>query len=190
MEIDKEYFDKFENTLRTELLRLATDRAALGGRLLESDDITAYYSRIEANYLADAVQEIIQYPTVSVGWAAYVGMAVAYRWDTDWKTFARAPYKSLYGSQGFDNMDDHILSDILGLKLDGDEARRLVALIQSCAQVAVDAIRREQFEPQSPMAYHAFIRACRAMYAIGAALSLHRMGYKLEAIPVAPMGRA
>lgn len=190
MDIDTEYFDKFETTLRTELLRLCTDRGALDGRLLESDDITEYYSRIEANYLADAVQEIIQYPTVSVGWAAYVGIGVAVRWDTDWATYARAPYKSLYGSQGFDNMDDHIVRDLLGLKLDSEEARRLVSLIQSCAQQAVGAIRREQFEPQSPMAYHAFIRACRAMYGIGAAIALRRLGYKLEALPVEPVARA
>ena len=83
---------------------------------------------------------------------------------------------------GFDNMDDHIVRDVIGLALDSEEAKRLVALVQSLAQETVDMIRHEQIEPQSKMAFYAFARACDAMFAIGAAIQLKRMGYKFSKI--------
>lgn len=43
-------------------------------------------------------------------------------------------------------------------------------------------IRHEQIEPQSPMAFHVFARACCTMFRIGAAIELKRLGYKFEKI--------
>ena len=50
------------------------------------------------------------------------------------------------------------------------------------SQAAVTLIRREQIEPQSPMAFHVFARAVKVMYRIGAALELKRLGYKFEEV--------
>lgn len=175
-----DYLDRFEEKMRIALLKTATERGHLNGKLLESDDITEYWRSIEANYMADAVPEIAQYPTVSVAWALYLGMAVAYCWDMDWQTYCKTPYEGYYGTDGFDNMDDHIVRDILGLAPDSDEAKRLVSLVQTLAQQTVDAIRHEQIEPQSKMAFYTFSRACNAMFAIGAAITLHRQGYNFE----------
>lgn len=175
-----DYLNSFEEKLRKSLLRICTDRKALDGKLLESDDINAYWRSIEPEYMADAVPQIAAYPTVSVAWATYLGMAVAYCWDTDWATYSKSAYKSFYGDQGFDNMDDHIVRDILSMPLEGNEARQLVALVQSLAQETVSLIRHEQIQPQSKMAFYAFDRACSAMFAIGAAIQLKRLGYKFE----------
>ena len=177
-----DYLDKFEEKLRKALLKLATDRKALDGKLLESDDLKDFWHRIEPNYMADAVPQIASYPTVSVAWALYLGMGAAYYWDTDWATYSNTAYETFYGDQGFDNMDDHIVRDILMLPLDSEEARKLVSLVQSLAQETVDVIRHEQIEPQSKMAFYAFARACDAMFAFGAAIQLKRMGYKFEKI--------
>ena len=176
------YLDRFEEKLRKHLLRLATQREALDGKLLESQDLTDYWLTIEAEYMADAVSEIASYPTVSVAWALYIGLAAAYCWDTDWDTYRNTPYTDYYGSQGFDNMDDHIVQDILGLTPQSDEARQLVSLIQTLAQETVSLIRHEQIEPQSPMAFYAFSRACRVMFALGVALQMKRLGYYYENI--------
>ena len=53
----------------------------------------------------------------------------------------------------------------------------------SCGEKKVMLIRHEHIEPQSPMAFHIFSRACKVMYRIGAAIELKRMGYKFEEIP-------
>ena len=61
-----------------------------------------------------------------------------------------------------------------------EEAAVLERMVRSCAQKCVDMIRREQIEPQSPLAYHVFATASKTMYRIGAALELKRLGYKFE----------
>ncbi len=175
-----DYLDKFEEKMRKHLLQTATSKGALDGKLLESDDLKDFWSRIEANYMADAVPQIASYPTVSVAWATYLGMAAAYCWDVDWQTYKDTPYEGFYGDQGFDNMDDHIVRDILRIPLDSEEAKQIVTLVQSLAHEAISLIRHEQIEPQSKMAFYAFYRACSAMFAIGTAIELKRLGYKFE----------
>lgn len=175
-----DYLDKYEEKVRTNLLKIATAKGAMDGKLLETEDLKDFWTRMEANYMADAVPEIVKYPTVSVAWAMYLGMAAAQLWDADFDAFKRAEYESFYGDQGFDNMDDHIVRDVLAMPLDSAEGKALIALVQSLAQVAVDMIRREQIQPQSKMAFYAFSRTCNATFAIGAALQLKRMGYKFE----------
>ena len=179
-EIIENYLNQFEEALRKELLSLCKQAGSLENTLLESEDITTYWQGVEEKYIADAVPNVQQYPLVSVGWAAYLGMAVAYCWDVDWATYKNVAYEQFYGDEGFDNMDDHIVRDILGMPLDSDACRKQRSLIQRLAQATVSRIRHEQIEPSTPMAYHVFIRACRAMYAIGAAIELHALGYKFE----------
>lgn len=178
--MNTEYLNNFENSLQEELLRLCTSAGMLGGQLLTSDDIDTRWHELAPEYMADAVPQIRDYPTVSVAWATYLGLAVAWGWDKDWANCSKASYKSYYGAQGFDDMDEHIVRDLLGLLLDGYEARRLEELIRRCGEAAVARIRHERIEPQSPMAFHVFARACKVMFRIGAALELKRLGYKFE----------
>ncbi len=178
--IDNEYLAAFQQRLQESLLRLCHDKGMGGMMLLSSDDIDDLWLKLAEGYIADAVPEIAQYPVVSLAWASFLGMAVAEGWDRDWTTCSSAPYSTYYGSEGFDNMDEHILRDILLIPLDGAEAEELNAIVRSCGQHAVDAIRREQIEPQSSQAFHVFARACTCMYRIGAHLQLLRMGYKME----------
>lgn len=182
---DIEYLNRFENKLQEALLRLCTSYHMLDGTLLASDDIDLHWKKLAPEYMADAVPQVREYPTVSVAWAAYLGMAVAYGWDVDWETMEKAEYQAYYGEQGFDDMDEHIVRDILGLPLDGEEARNIEAMVRRCAQAAIDHIRHEGIEPQSEMAFHVFVRATKAMYRIGAAMELKRLGYKFEKINLA-----
>ena len=62
------------------------------------------------------------------------------------------------------------------------DAKNIEEIIRRCAQKAIDIIRREQIEPQSPTAFHVFARAVRVMYRTGAAIQLKRMGYKFEKV--------
>lgn len=173
--------ERFEEKLQGELLRLCTSYGMLEGTLLSTDDINdLWHDTLAPEYVADAVTQIQDYPTVSVAWAAYLGMAVAHGWDKDWEKYKAAEYKSYYGNDGFDDMDEHIIRDIIGLPLESDEAKNIEMMIRRMAQTTVNLIRHEQIEPQSPMAFHVFARAVKVMFRMGAALQLKRLGYKFE----------
>ena len=178
-----EYLDKFEIGLLEKLIGLCHSYDTLNGIFPSSEDIDDYWRVMAPEYLADAVQQVRDYPTVSVGWAAYMGMAVANGWDNDWKKMMVTPYNEFYGERGFDDMDENIVTQFLGLSLESEINRKLEDMIRRCAELTVDLIRHEQVEPQSQLAYHIFVRACRAMFRLGAALELERLGYKMQ-----PMG--
>lgn len=177
---DKEYLDRFEDKLQNELLRLCTSYKMLNGVLLTTEDITDKWDEFAPEYLADAVEQVNEYPTVSVAWAAYLGMGVAYSWDIDWDTFKAAKYQSFYGQQGFDDMDEYIVKDILCISLESDEAKQIETMIRACAKASIAHIRNEQIEPQSQLAYHIFARTVKVMFKIGASIELKLLGYKFE----------
>ena len=180
--MDIQYLIRLEEKMQNELLRLATSRNMLKGVLLATEDIDEQWKILAPEYMADAVPQIAHYPTVSVAWAAYLGMAVAYGWDADWETYLKLPYQSYYGEQGFDDVDEHIVRDLLRVPLDSKTAKELEETIRQCGEKAVDLIRYEQVPPQSELAFHVFARACKAMFRIGAAIQLKRMGYNFEKV--------
>lgn len=184
--MDIGFLNRFEEKIQGELLRICTSHGMLDGILLATDDISGHWDTLAPEYVADAVGQIADYPTVSVAWAGYLGLAIAHGWDKNWQECLKTPYKAYYGSRGFDDMDEHIIQQIVGLSLDSHEAERLESVIRSCAQTAVTLIRREQIEPQSPMAFHVFARTIKVMYRIGAALELKRLGYKFEEVNLPP----
>lgn len=170
----------FQERLEKEMLRICTDAGMLEGILLRSEDIDQKWKELAPEYIADGVKEIAAYPTVSIAWAGYIGMAVACWWNRDWKRLKDQPYSVLLGSNGFDDMDDHILKDILGLLPEGKQAQQITAVMQSCAQTAVTFIRQEQIEPQSKRAFYVYARAVQVMFSIGAAVELCRLGYEMK----------
>ena len=182
--------EKYIDKLERELIRVCRESgmpvtSALEGdsapaMLLGSPDIDAHWQKLGGDYVADAMPQIADYPTVSVAWAAYLGMAVACGWDADWQMCANMPYSSYYGKQGFDDMDDHIMEDIIGIDLNSAEANDIRNLFRKCADVTVSLIRYENIEPQSIVAYHVFVASCQEMYRIGAAVELHLLGYKFD----------
>ena len=180
--MDIGFLNRFEEKIQNELLRICTSHGMLAGVLLSTDDINGQWDVLAPEYVADAVGQIADYPTVSVAWAGYLGLAVAHGWDKNWQECLKAPYKGYYGSQGFDDMDEHIVRDLLRIPLDSRTAKELEETIRQCGEKAVDLIRYEQIPPQSEMAFHVFARACKAMYKIGAAIQLKRMGYNFEKV--------
>lgn len=178
-----EYLDKFEDNLQVELLKICTSHGMLSGVFLASEDIDDKWHEFAPEYMADSVHELNAYPMVAIAWAAYAGMAVAEWWDKDWAQGATMPYTSLHGEKGFDDMDEHILADILGIELSSEEAQRIEDMLRSCATLAISLIRREEIEAQSTKAFYIFSRTARAMFRTGAALRLHALGYKFEKVP-------
>lgn len=180
--IDTIFLDKYEDNLTQELLKLCTNYKMLDGTLLSTDDIDDQWKVLAPEYMADAVPQIAQYPTVSVAWAGYLGLAIAQGWDTNWEMCKNCGYKDFYGPRGFDDMDEHILFAVLGLAPESEESRKIEDMMRRCGEKAVSLIRHEQIDPQTAMAFHVFARTCRTMYRIGAAIELHRLGYKFEKV--------
>lgn len=186
--VNKVYLENFESRIMDELLRLCTQYKVLEGTLLSTEDIDARWHDMAPEYVADAVPNIADYPTVAIAWAGYVGMAVAHLWDSDWAAHSKDEYMSLYGPAGFDDMDENIVQKVLGFHLESQEAKNIEVMMRRLAETALTLIRRENIEPQSPMAFHVYARAIKVMYRLGAAIELKRLGYKFEQVNLPKMG--
>ena len=180
--MDYEFLNNFETTLQQNLLKLCTDRGVLEGVLLESADIEQRWHDFAPEYMVDAVKEIAQYPSVALVWAAYLGMGVANGWHTDWERCSNAVYTDFYGAQGFDDMDDNIIFNIIGFTQGSTEANNLKDTMRVIADYTLSQIHHCGIEPQSVMAFHTFARACKVLFRIGAALELNRLGYEYKAV--------
>lgn len=180
--VNKVYLENFESRITDELLKLCKQYGVLDGTLLSTDDIDARWNELAPEYMADAVPNIADYPTVAIAWAGYIGMAVAHQWDEDWTAHCKDEYKSYYGEQGFDDMDEHIVRDVIGFHLESREAVGIEEMMRRLGETALTLIRRERIEPQSPMAFHIYARVVKVMFRIGAAVELKRLGYKFEQV--------
>lgn len=182
----KEYLDIFQDTLEQGLIKICkscsviTDDTLVENRLFLSSDIEDRWTSMMKEYIADAVENFNDYPDAAIGFASFLGMAVASQWDSDWETHSNDPYRSYYGSRGFDNMDDHILLEVLGLE--DKDASYIGTLMISCASAVQTLIRRENIETQTELGFYALARAYTTMFRIGAAVELARLGYKKTAI--------
>ncbi len=121
---DTELYDRYERTLEDGLVKICRGAGLVGDMLLRSDDIDARWDDYIKDYVADAVENFNQYPEAAISWAGFLGIGVAHWWDADWQGHKDDPYRSFYGSRGWDDMDEHVLRDLLGLRLDGKEAKR------------------------------------------------------------------
>ena len=182
-----EYFDTFENNLLQELMKLCTSHKMLEGTLLASEDIDARWKEYAPEYMGDAVPQVNAFPAAAIAWAGYVGMAVAHRWDENWEQYATEPYSALHGEQGFDDMDENILQNVLHLSLEDEASQKIEDMMRRCANTAMTFIRREDTEAQSTKAFYIFARTTRVMFRIGAAMELHRLGYNFEKVNVADL---
>ena len=155
---DSLFYNMFESRMEQDLLKICRNHGMLENHLLQSDDINDKWNSYAPEYMTQSVKEIANYPTVAIAWAAYIGMAVACWWNRDWDKLKDQPYSVLQGERGFDDMDEHIVRDILGLQLEGTEAKKIENVIHSCAEHALGLIRREGIEPQSKKAFYVYAR--------------------------------
>lgn len=176
------FLDNFEKTLQEGLLKVCDGLGVLSGEILESPDVSGRWDAFIKDYVGDAVENFNDYPQSAIAWAGFLGMGVAHRWDRDWARYSMDTYQDYYGERGFDDMDEHILRDILGLPLDSEEACRLSGALSSCAIATLGLIRHEGIESQTSNGFFVLVRAYTVMFRIGAAIELRRLGYKKIAI--------
>lgn len=185
MNKQEEYLERYTGELETLLLRLAEEDGFLGKRLLETDDLTELFPAVVKPYLGDAVPDFEKYPLVSLGWIAFVGIGLAVLWDADWETYGKLTGDELYSQlrqpRGWDELDEYVLEEELGLKKDADEAQRYTKFLHKAAQQAYSALMHEKAEPSSPLAFQLYGRTLYGLYRLGVALGLGFLGYKYDA---------
>jgi hypothetical protein len=182
MEENTQYFDAYEENLLNELIRTCSSLGMLDGQLLNSEDIDQKWKEWAPEYIAEALPEVNTYPEFAIACAGYAGMAVAQWWDADWGRHHGSKYESLHGPRGFDDMDEFIVQNILGLALDSTEAKQIMNILLCCAQKAVTFIQHEHIEAQTVKAFHIFARTVRVLYKTGASIQLRRLGYKFHKV--------
>ena len=182
MEENIQYYNAYEEKLQQEILKMCKSLGMLDDELLSSEDIDQKSKEWAPEYIAEALPEVNSYPEFAIACAGYVGMAVAQWWDQDWGRHHGAKYESLHGPRGFDDMDEHIVQNILDLSLDSPQAKQIVNILLCCAQKAVTFIRHEHIEAQTVKAFHIFARTVKVMYRTGAAIQLRRLGYKFHKV--------
>ena len=154
--------NSFKDRLTEHLLRICTSEGYLGGTLLSSSDIDEAWVRYAPSYYGDAVYEFNGYPEFTLACAGFLGMAVAALWES-WK-------------KATDDMDDHIAAEIL------KDRKWAQSALQSVSGAAYHYLMKEHPEAGTVEAYRLFLAACEVLFKIGAAIELHRLGYKYEKV--------
>lgn len=175
------FLETYCDQMEQELQSLLRERGFISaGVLASSEDIEAMWEKISGDFLTDAVREFQGYPVVTLAWASYLGMGVAHLWDGNWDLCCQSGYASFQGSQGFDDMDEHITQSILGLELESAEAVRLSDMLRSLAEMAHSFLRSAPVSRGSAEAYKVFLATMHTMFRLGAAVELNRLGYRME----------
>ena len=145
----------------------------------DAPDLEEIWPKIGESYLPDGMREFGQYPTVSLGWIMFVGMAVAKYWDEDWALYSKVPdlYVHLKDSIDFDHMDDYICEKVL--LLSKADHRELATVVAECASRTYSLFRRQQVEPGTANAFRAYVAALHQMYLMGVAMELKALGYHM-----------
>lgn len=168
-----------EQLFRDDLYGYLRSRDEVDERLPEAQDIEEQWAKVGEAYLPDGTREFAEWPTVSLGWMMYVGMALAKYWDEDWALYNKVEnlYTYLRDRRGYDQMDDYIAEKVLLL---GEADRReLQALVGECASRTHSRLCHAGIEPGTAEAFRAYVAALHQLYLMGAAVELKRLGYHM-----------
>lgn len=123
----------FKERIHLDLKDYLTGLDLVDKRLPECPDLDACRNQLLEAYLPDGVREFNAYPTVSLGWMMFLGMAWAEFWDKDWSRYAAEPqlYEQVRDVRGYDCMDEYILEEVL--HLDATLTDRVNRVVNECA---------------------------------------------------------
>lgn len=175
----KEIAKNFEEKVREDLTSFLQNKGALDSHVPECPDVEEKWAMIGRAYLPDAAKEFQQYPVVSLGWIMFVGMAMAYYWDTDWVANANRTdyYEALREKDGFDNLDETVVKTLLGYE--GEAADKVIELVAECASRVNSLLMHEHVENGTEAAFGCFVAALHQMYLAGVEMELNALGYHM-----------
>ena len=180
----KEYLQNFESKLAEQLTKYLSERKLLGGYTFEVEELAEQWRRCAPEYMADAVPQIADYPLAAIAWAAYFGAGAAVLWDKQSIAADENLYIRLRDARGFDEMDEYVAYLMLDNGIKQADIDKVEDALRSAAQSAETAIRKENIEPQSVLAFHIFACVVKVFFVLGLSVALHLMGYKYEKVKV------
>ncbi|MCR5679582.1 MAG: hypothetical protein K6G08_05165 [Prevotella sp.] len=193
--------DNFEEQLREDLHQFLQSMKEVDERLPECSDVEEKWEQIAKAYIPDGIKEFNDFPSASLGWMMYIGMAVAKMWDTEWEVTEQREqsgacsdsaesrrnstegqiyskiedlYAYMRDKRGYDSMDEYIREDVLLLR--GVDYSVLEKLVGECASRVYNALRHQNIEPGTKEAFNAYVSCLHQLYLFGAAMQLNRMG--------------
>ena len=172
----------FEELLHNDLNQYLTGLKEMDEHLPECPDVEDKWAEIAEAYIPDGIREFQSYPSASLGWMMYIGMAVAKMWDTEWQIYSHIEnlYAYLRDKRGYDAMDEYIREDVLRLR--GSDYDALEKLVGECASRVNNALTHQHFEPGTREAFNGYVTCLHQLYLFGAAVQLKRMGYRMQKI--------
>ena len=195
----------FEEQLHNDLHQYLTGLKEVDKRLPECPDVEGKWEEIAKAYIPDGIREFQNYPSASLGWMMYIGMAVAKMWDTEWVVMEQREqsqarldsaesrqnstngqiysnleniYTFMRDKRGYDAMDEYVREEVLRLR--GTDYDALEKLVGECASRVNNALMHQNFEPGTKVAFDGYVTCLHQLYLFGAAMQLKRMGYHME----------
>ncbi len=171
--------EQFEEKLRQDLHQFLLSVDEVDERLPECPDVEDKWEAIARAYLPDGIREFQDFPSASLGWMMYIGMALAKMWDTEWEIYSKIDdvYAYMRGKRGYDGLDEYIREEVL--LLSGADYVGLEKLVGECASRVYNALRRQNIEPGTREAFNAYVACLHQLYLMGVAVQLKRMGYHM-----------
>lgn len=170
----------FEANIQQDLHQYIISQKEIDEHLPDCPDVEEKWEQIAKAYLPDGIREFRDYPTSSLGWMMYIGMAVAAYWDEEWEIYGKNEdlYAYIRDKRGYDALDEYVREEVLLLK--GREYVALEKLVGECASRTNNNLRRQGFEPGTKAAFDGYLSCLHQLYLMGMAVQLHRMGYHME----------
>ena len=171
--------EQFEEQLHQDLHQFLLSMKEVDERLPECPDVEEKWEQIAKAYIPDGIREFNDFPSASLGWMMYIGMAIAKFWDDEWELYSKIEdiYAYLRDQRGYDRMDEYIREDVL--LLSGIEYTALEKLVGECASRVYNALLHQHIEPGTKEAFDAYVSCLHQLYLMGAYMQLKRMGYRM-----------
>ena len=171
--------EQFEDKLHQDLHQFLLSMKEVDDRLPECPDVEGKWEEIAKAYLPDGIREFQEYPSASLGWMMYVGMAVTKYWDSEWEIYSKLPdlYAYMRDKRGYDSMDEYIREEVL--LLSGTDYTAIEKIVGECASRVYNALMHKRLEPGTKDAFNGYVACLHQLYLMGAAIQLKRMGYHM-----------
>ena len=172
----------FEQQLHKDLHQFLLSMKEVDDRMPDCPDVENKWDEIAKAYIPDGIREFRDYPSASLGWMMYIGMAVAKYWDDEWEIYSNIEnlYTYMRDKRGYDSLDEYIREDVLLLR--GVDYTVLEKVTGECASRVYNALMHQHFEPGTKEAFLGYVSCLRQLYLFGAAMQLKRMGYHMTKI--------
>ena len=169
----------FEEQLKNDLHQYLLSMQEVDERLPQCPDVEEKWEKIAQAYVPDGIREFNAYPTASLGWMMYIGMALAKYWDEEWEIYSKIDdlYAYMRDKRGYDQMDEYIREEVLLLQ--GVDYTILEKVTGECASRVYNALMHQRLEPGTKEAFNGYVACLHQLYLFGAAMQLKRMGYHM-----------